>query len=86
MEKWYVMRTVPGKEREAGALMERTIDKSLWSQWRVLKKQKLFRAKGKLFLSYGYDVSRLHFCQKQSAKRTGGGTKQIQGVSKADRK
>ena len=51
MEKWYVMRTVPGKEQEAGALMERTIDKSLWSQWRVLKKQKLFRAKGKLFLS-----------------------------------
>ena len=51
MEKWYVMRTVPGKEREAGALMERTIDKSLWSHWRVLKKQKLFRAKGKLFLS-----------------------------------
>lgn len=37
-------------------------------------------------LKYGDDVSRLYFCQKQSAKRTGGGTKQIQGVSEADRK
>ena len=51
MEKWYVMRTVPGKEQEAGALMERTIDNNLWRQWRVLKKQKLFRTQGKLFLN-----------------------------------
>lgn len=51
MEKWYVMRTVPGKEQEAGALMKRTIDNNLWRQWRVLKKQKLFRTQGKLFLN-----------------------------------
>lgn len=51
MEKWYVMHTVPGKEQEAGALVERTIDKGLWKQRRVLKKQKLFRAQGKLFLN-----------------------------------
>ena len=51
MEKWYVMRTVPGKEQEAGALMERTIDNDLWRQWSVLKKQKLFRTQGKLFLN-----------------------------------
>lgn len=37
-------------------------------------------------LKYGDDVSRLYFCQKQSVKRAGGGTKQIQGVSEADRK
>lgn len=51
MEKWYVMRTVPGKEQKAAELMERTVDRNLWKQWRILKKQKLFRAKGHLFLN-----------------------------------
>ena len=51
MGKWYVMRTVPGKEAQAAELMERTVDRSLWEQWRILKKQKLFRAKGRLFLN-----------------------------------
>ena len=51
MEKWYVMRTVPGKEARAAELMERTVDRNLWKQWRILKKQKLFRAKGHLFLN-----------------------------------
>ena len=51
MEKWYVMRTVPGKEAKAAELMERTVDRNLWKQWRILKKQKLFRAKGHLFLN-----------------------------------
>lgn len=51
MEKWYVMRTVPGKEQKAAELMERTVDRNLWKQWRILKKQKLFRAKGHLYLN-----------------------------------
>lgn len=51
MDKWYVMRTVPGKEQKAAELMERTVDRKLWSHWRILKKQKLFRAKGHLFLN-----------------------------------
>ena len=51
MGKWYVMRTVPGKERKAAGLMERTVDRSLWKQWRILEKQKLFRAKGHLILN-----------------------------------
>ena len=51
MEKWYVMRTVPGKEQKAAELMERTIDRDLWKQWRILKKQKLFRTRGHLFLN-----------------------------------
>lgn len=51
MEKWYVMRTVPGKEKEAKELMEKSLDRKLWRACRVLKKQKLFRAEGNLILS-----------------------------------
>ena len=51
MGKWYVMRTIPGKEQQAAELMERTVDRSLWVRWRILKKQKLFRVKGRLFLN-----------------------------------
>lgn len=51
MGKWYVMRTIPGKEQQAAELMERTAERSLWTQWRILKKQKLFRVKGRLFLN-----------------------------------
>lgn len=50
-DNWYVLRTVPGKEKEAAELMERTVDRRLWKQCRVLKKQKLFRVEGKYFLS-----------------------------------
>lgn len=48
---WYVLRTIPGKEQEAAELMERTIDHRLWRQCRILKKQKLFRVEGRLFLN-----------------------------------
>ena len=51
MEKWYVMRIVPGKEAEALELMGRTVDPRLWTKRRILKKQKLFRVKGHLFLN-----------------------------------
>ena len=51
MGKWYVMRTVPGKEQKAAELIERTVESNLWVQWRILKKQKLFRVKGHLLLN-----------------------------------
>lgn len=51
MGKWYVMRTVPGKEAKAAELIERTVEHRLWVKWRILKKQKLFRVKGHLFLN-----------------------------------
>ena len=50
-DNWYVLRTVPGKEQEAAELIERTVDRRLWKQCRILKKQKLFRVEGKYFLS-----------------------------------
>lgn len=51
MGKWYVMRTVPGKEAKAAELIERTVEHRLWVKWRILKKQKLFRVKGHLVLN-----------------------------------
>ena len=51
MEQWYVMRTVPGKEEDVLELIERTIDRKLWRQCRVLRKKKLFRVDGRLILN-----------------------------------
>lgn len=51
MGRWYVMRTVPGREQEAAGLMERTLDRKLWDQCRILGKKKLFRADGRLILT-----------------------------------
>lgn len=50
MENWYAMRTVPDQEEVAVDLIRRTVDPSLWEACRVLQKQKLFRADGKLIL------------------------------------
>ena len=50
MEHWYAMRTIPDQEEAAADLIRRTMDPSLWEACRVLRKQKLFRADGKLIL------------------------------------
>ena len=50
MENWYALRTVPGKEEAAAELLRQTVDPALWDVCSVLKKQKLFRADGKLIL------------------------------------
>lgn len=50
MENWYALRTVPGKEEAAAKLLRQTVDPALWDVCSVLKKQKLFRADGKLIL------------------------------------
>lgn len=47
---WYVMRTIPGKEQKAAALLESKINRSLWRDFRILKKQQLFRAQGEYLL------------------------------------
>ena len=48
---WYVMHTVPGKEKEAVELLEKKIDHKLWESCRVLRKQQLFRIRGSYVLS-----------------------------------
>lgn len=48
---WCVMRTIPGKEAEAAALMEKKISRKLWDFLRILRKQQLFRTKGMYLLS-----------------------------------
>lgn len=50
MENWFVMKTKLGKEEEAAELIRRTVQSSLWDVCTVPKKQKLFRADGKLIL------------------------------------
>lgn len=50
MENWYALRSVPGKEEAAAELLRQTVDPALWDVCSVLKKQKLFRADGKLIL------------------------------------
>ena len=50
MENWYALRSVPGKEETAAELLRQTVDPALWDVCSVLKKQKLFRADGKLIL------------------------------------
>ncbi len=48
---WYVMRTIPGKEQESVMLLEKKINHRLWENLRILKKQQLFRTRGKYLLS-----------------------------------
>jgi transcription antitermination factor NusG len=48
---WYVMRTIPGKEQEAVMLLGKKINHRLWENLRILKKQQLFRTRGKYLLS-----------------------------------
>lgn len=48
--KWYVLRTAPGREREAAGLLERKIDRGLWHHCRILYKQQLFRIHGSYVL------------------------------------
>lgn len=48
---WYVMRTIPGCEEEAIRLMGRTLNRKLWKQCRILKKERLFRIRGQYVLS-----------------------------------
>lgn len=48
--KWHVMRTIPGKEQEAAAFMERKVSHTLWKDCRILKKQQLFRTQGRYLL------------------------------------
>lgn len=53
MENWYAMKTIPGKEEEAAQLIRKTVSPSFWEICTVPKKQKLFRADGKLILDTG---------------------------------
>lgn len=48
--KWHVLRTIPGKESEMAALLERKIKHELWRDCRILKKQQLFRTHGSYLL------------------------------------
>lgn len=50
MENWYALKITPNKEEEAADLIRRTIDSDLWEYCRVPRKQKLYRADGKLVL------------------------------------
>lgn len=49
--KWYVMRTIPGKEEDAVSLLNRKIDYHLWMKCQILWKQQLFRVKGEYLVS-----------------------------------
>lgn len=49
-DKWHVLRTIPGKEPEAAALLERKVSDELWHDCRILKKQQLFRTQGRYLL------------------------------------
>lgn len=49
--KWYVLQTPVGREEEAAELLIQKIDHALWDGCRILKKQQLFRIKGKYVLS-----------------------------------
>ena len=44
--RWHVMRTIPGKEAEMKALLERKVSRDLWHDCRILRKQQLFRTQG----------------------------------------
>ena len=48
---WYVMRTVPGREEKAAELLEKKVDRRLWENCRILKKQQLFRIHGKYVIN-----------------------------------
>lgn len=44
---WYVLRTIPGRETQAAELLKNKVDRRLWKNCRILKKQQLFRIHGK---------------------------------------
>ena len=48
MDQWYVLKTIPGKEQEAAALIRRAVTPGLWEECRVLKKIRVFRSGGTL--------------------------------------
>ncbi len=48
MEKWYVLKTVPGREQEAADLVRRAVTPGLFTECRVLRKIKVFRSGGAL--------------------------------------
>lgn len=50
MEKWYALRTVSGKEPEAGELLKQAVSHALWSECRIPKKTKVYRSGGRLYL------------------------------------
>lgn len=50
-QKWYVMHTIPGNEMEAAVLLERKVSHDLWQEYRILKKQQLFRIRGDYLLN-----------------------------------
>ena len=68
MEKWYVMRTVPGKEQEAGALIERTIDKRPVESVESFEKTEAVPSQREAVLKYGNDVPRLYFVKSSLPK------------------
>lgn len=49
-ERWYVLRTVSEKEQQAVGLLERAVPHELWTYCRVLRKTKVFRSGGRLYL------------------------------------
>ncbi len=50
MENCYVLKTLEKREKEAADLLMRAVDRSLWSECRVLQKKKVFRTRGELYL------------------------------------
>lgn len=50
MEHWYVLRTAEKKEQDAAELLNRVVDRALWSECRILRKLKVFRSGGALHL------------------------------------
>jgi len=45
------MHTLPGNEAEAISLLERKVSHKLWREYRILKKQQLFRIRGNYLLN-----------------------------------
>lgn len=46
MEKWYVLQTAPGREAEKAGLLERAVDKGLYSLCCIPKRNRVFRSGG----------------------------------------
>lgn len=68
MSNWFVMRTVPDKEEEAAALMQRVLPNHLWKQCRVLYKQKLFKTAGRYLVTKEKMFPGYLFIQTDQAK------------------
>ncbi len=48
---WYVMHTAPGREEKAAELLKNKVDRRLWENCRILKKEQLFRIQGRYVLN-----------------------------------